>query len=267
MVNQYAVNVFVMDSGERYCHVVDRRSGLPLYHPNLYLTTKVRPTSSSATVQSAASHLVVLLRFLKSSNIDLEHRIFKLEFLTEHELDALRDFCQIKFKGSVASEHNVWVLALKKNKRSHQNVVQKNSQHSRLTTAALYIKWLSKHLLIDLSNEDAKKIDNVAGQIKALRPTNGGRNVLRIEDRALDEMQVRVLLEIISIGSDFNPFQPDVQRRNRLIILLLLYSGIRAGELLSIRISDINQTSVAGMDATLMIARRADEKGDPSHSS
>lgn len=252
-----------MDSGERHCHVVDRRSGLPLYHPSLYLTTKVRPANSSATVQAAASHLVVFLRFLKSRNIDLEQRIFQLEFLTEHELDALRDFCQLKFRASTASETDVWVLALKKNKLSHQNVVQKNSQHSRLTTAALYIKWLSKHLLIDIRNEDAKKIDSVVGKIKALRPTNGSRNVLRKEDRALDELQVRTLLEVISLGSDINPFKPDVQRRNRLIVLLLLYCGIRAGELLSLRISDIKQTSLAGMDATLLIARRADEKSDP----
>lgn len=264
MEKQYGVSVFVLDSGERYCHVVNRETGLPLYHPNLYLTTKVRATSASATVQSAAANLVVLLKFLDADNIDIEQRILSRKFLREHELDALRDFCQQKFKRNAREmEPEGWVRSLIGNEVSQRAVVQSNAQHARLTTAAHYIKWLSKHLLTESAAEDSKEIDRVESQIKARRPKSIGRNMLRLADRALDERQVDVLFEVVRIGSGFNPFAPDVQRRNRAMILLLFYLGLRSGELLSIKISDIDSTASQGYGGYLTIARRADEASDP----
>ncbi len=41
------VRSFVMQSGERHCLVIDRKSGVPLYAPNLFLTTQVRNASLS----------------------------------------------------------------------------------------------------------------------------------------------------------------------------------------------------------------------------
>lgn len=264
MEERYGVNVFVMDSGERYCHVVNRQSGLPLYHPNLYLTTKVRATSASATVQSAAAHLVVLLRFLDSHEIDLERRILSRDFLREHELDALRDFCQKMFKRSVAEiEPDTWVRVSKRHNVGHRACVQPNAQYSRMTTAALYIKWLSRHLLKSVDATDAKRIDSIDVQIRARRPKKRGRNVLGLANRALNEQQVSILFEVIRIGTEANPFAPYVQRRNRVMILLLFHLGIRSGELLSIKISDIETTSREGYAGFVTIARRADEKSDP----
>lgn len=48
-----------------------------------------------------------------------------------------------------------------------------------------------------------------------------------------------------------------MQRRNRLMILLLFYLGIRGGELLNIRIQDIDFSA-----NRIRIVRRADEQAD-----
>jgi len=54
---------FVMGSGERYCLLVER-SGLPLYYPNLYITTQVRNKSLSfSAMESTLSGISVLNRF------------------------------------------------------------------------------------------------------------------------------------------------------------------------------------------------------------
>ncbi len=45
MEKSYVVNTFVMDSGERYCLVVEQSSGLPEYYSNLFLTTQIRNCS------------------------------------------------------------------------------------------------------------------------------------------------------------------------------------------------------------------------------
>jgi thiamine biosynthesis lipoprotein ApbE len=41
------VDSFMFENGERYCHVVNKDTGEPLYYPNLYITTQVRNRSES----------------------------------------------------------------------------------------------------------------------------------------------------------------------------------------------------------------------------
>ena len=97
MAKIYGVNSFVMETGERYCLVVDRAKGLPEYYPNLYLTTQIRNRSDAfSTMEAAAGGLVVLLRFLERRSIDLEQRLLAKNFFKPHELDDLRDFAQRK---------------------------------------------------------------------------------------------------------------------------------------------------------------------------
>lgn len=67
MEKNYRVTTFVMDSGERYCMVVDRASGLPMYYPTLFLTTQIRNREDAfSTMLAAANNLVMLLRFVES---------------------------------------------------------------------------------------------------------------------------------------------------------------------------------------------------------
>ena len=100
MNGDYGTTTFVMHSGERYCLVIDKAKGLPVFHPNLFLTTQVRNTKSNSfsSVSSAANSLVVLLRFLNRRGIDLDQRINSRTFFDVHELDDLRDFTQRKFR-------------------------------------------------------------------------------------------------------------------------------------------------------------------------
>ncbi|MBL0551294.1 site-specific integrase [Aeromonas caviae] len=92
--------------------------------------------------------------------------------------------------------------------------------------------------------------------MKARRPRKRGRNSF-LEDRSLSDVQLDALFEVIRLGSEFNPFSIDVQARNRLMILLLFHLGIRGGELLNIRVQDIDFSSL-----TIRIVRRADEVAD-----
>ncbi|MBZ6064259.1 site-specific integrase, partial [Escherichia coli] len=97
MKDNYKVTTFVMDSGERYCMVVDRSSCLPVYYPTLFLTTQIRNRGDAfSTMLAAASNLVVLLRFLDNRGIDLEQRFLTKNFFKPYELDDLRDFAQRK---------------------------------------------------------------------------------------------------------------------------------------------------------------------------
>ena len=78
-------------------------------------------------------------------------------------------------------------------------------------------------------------------------------------DKALQDSQFDLLMEIIQPGHPENPFKArDIAVRNALIVHLLICLGIRRGELLGIRIPDIEISEL-----TLTIHRRPDEPVDP----
>jgi integrase len=257
MKGDYGTSVFVMDSGERYCLVIEKATGLPVFHPNLFLTTQVRNTKSNSfsSLLSAANSLVVLLRFLDRRGIDLEQRVKNRAFLEVHELDDLRDFTQRKFQSSAVDDSVLSMFSPEELEES-EGFVESSTQYNRLTIIAEYIKWFISHVISRPSTTEWKQIDAIETQIKSRRPSRKGRN--KDIDRSIDEIQLEALFEIIRIDSEQNPFSAEVQRRNRLIVLLLYHLGLRGGELLNIKVADIDFAK-----HQLRVLRRADEKDDP----
>ena len=247
MINYFGTTSFSMSSGERYCLVIDRITQLPIYHPNLFITTQLRNKSDSfSTMLSAANNIAIFLRFLDDRDINLEERVLCRELFETYELDDLRDYTQRRFSKVV--DEGCYV--------GNEGVVSSITHYMRLTTIAQYISWYANHLIKQPSTVEARQIKRVETQIKARRPVKKGRN--RDQDRSLNDDQLEVLFEVIKVGSEHNPFGEQVQRRNRLMILILYYLGIRGGELLNLRISDIDFSK-----HQLKVVRRADEKNDP----
>ena len=61
---KYRIKTFIMQSGERYCLLIDRTTGTPLYYPNLYVTTQIRNNGKSvAAMESALSSINVFLSY------------------------------------------------------------------------------------------------------------------------------------------------------------------------------------------------------------
>lgn len=252
----YGVNTFVMDSGERYCLVVEHSSDLPEYYTNLFLTTQIRNRGDAfSTMMAAAGNLVVLLRFLERRSINLEQRLLKKEFFKSHELDELRDYAQRKQgKPSSALLSGSWSNF---EEVRDDEIVESGTQYSRLTTFASYLRWFAMHILDSAGQDVIEQINSMTEQIKERRPSKKRRNV-GLRERSLNDTQLDALFEVIRLGSELNPFSIGVQRRNRLMILLMYYLGIRSGELLNIRIRDIDFSA-----CRIKIVRRADEREDP----
>lgn len=232
--------------------VVDRSSGLPMYYPTLFLTTQIRNKGDAfSTILAVASNLVMLLRFFESRGIDLEQRFLTKDFFKPHELDDLRDFAQRKQgKKPLMATSNPW------REDAMIDTVANGTQHSRLTTFANYLRWYAVHTLKAAELDVVEQINAMAEQIKKRRPFKKNRGS-ELQDRSLSDFQLDALFEVIQPGSESNPFSIDVQRRNRLMILLLYYLGIRGGELLNIRIQDIDFST-----NRIRIVRRADERAD-----
>lgn len=133
------------------------------------------------------------------------------------------------------------------------------SEYMRLTHIAKYSKWLAEVLLsTTMDRYTTLEVAKMQDGLESRRPARKGRNQVG-RKTGLSKEQLSVLLKVIRPGSENNPFDDSaIQVRNQLVILLLLHLGIRGGELLNIRVSDIDWSN-----NQIVIARRADEKSDP----
>lgn len=242
------INTFIMSSGERFCLILNKETGIPLYYPNLYITTQVRNRSSSiSTVELVAGAISLLCNFLSERDIDIEDRLRSGVNLALNEIDALTDYCEKKARIKKHLPYNI----------REKSVVNSSTKYFRLTNIANYLSWLGE-ILFDTPTHKNTGVKDLVGKIKARRPKKRNQGRLIQKEKSLDESQISLLLEAVKVGSENNPFKEDVQYRNRLIILMLYSLGIRSGELLNIRINDINFS-----DSSLAIRRRADDKADP----
>lgn len=97
-----------------------------------------------------------------------------------------------------------------------------------------------------------KLIQRMANSLRKRRPqkTIKSREAAR---KGLTEEQQESLLNLIKPQSEKNPFSQEIQERNQLMVLLLYYLGLRAGELLALRVSDFDFQK-----NTVLVARRHD---------
>jgi len=254
MFSNLSIQSFVLNHGERYCLLVDSDSGIPSFYPNLYVTTQVRNRSHSfSTMEAALGAVSVLFKFLTENKINLLQRFKAGKFLLTGEVDNLADFCQKNFRISSVSK----VVAIKKSLKS--KAVSSSTTYARLTYISDYLNWFAIYVNErTLTKEKRMAIEAMTGMIKVRRPQKKGKNLAMIE-KGLTDNEVEVLFEIFRPESDLNPFTGQATKvRNRLIFLILYHLGIRSGELLNIKVRDIDFGS-----NQIVIARRADEKDDP----
>lgn len=240
----YKIKKFVMSNGERGCLILDRETQLPVYYQNLYLTTNVRNRSATAsTIEIVATNLLILSNFLKSRNINIIDRIETKGFLNVAEVDDLIRYARQRFDKQKIT--NVRLIKMEQ--------VAKKTFSYRIHVFSSYLNWLCG-LLHSIKGIHAKyEVECFIENIKAHLPLNKSLGVNDRKDKSLSEEQIKTLFKLLEVGGSQNPFQKDVQVRNRLIFTLLLNCGLRAGELLNLKVNDLNPR-----DYTLSIFRRHD---------
>ena len=256
MVSDQAIRSFIMSSGERFCLLVDAKTRLPLFYPNLFVTTQIRNASLSVSaMESALGAINVLLRFCRKRKIDLHTRVLSGAMLSIPEIDGLRDECRRRVRGAAAPD----VIEVRKRKSAGvaRKAVGTAYEYARLTHVAAYLGWLAGALLgRRMDANRANSLKAVVTAIKARRPIKKRRNDMS-ENRALSDDEVAALDEAIQ-GEKPVFKNPGVLSRNNLIVQLGIGLGVRGGELLGIRIQDIDWQK-----NQLVVMRRHDQKDDP----
>lgn len=236
--------------GERHAILVDE-AGMPLFYPTLWVTVILRGGAKAVnTIQNALNAIKCLYAWQDTYPIDLEQRFSAGGFLEANEVHSLRDFLQ-KPLGE-KSDRKVVSLARK------GKVVSANSQYARMSVAAEYLEFLARRLSPS-SEKNVQRINKMVAEIKANRPKqttktmDGERDEKHLEDADLDALEAR-----LKPGSDGNPFSDyGVQFRNALMFAILRATGLRRGELLNLKVDDINFAA-----NVLRVVRRPDSEQD-----
>ncbi|HDV6632642.1 TPA: tyrosine-type recombinase/integrase [Legionella pneumophila] len=261
---KYSIRLTTFSNGERYPLLLNQQ-GQPHWYATLYATTQIRNASkASNTIVAVLSAIRILISWALSRDQDIESRFSQRRFLNEHELESLRQYTQL-IKAKEPSNQKITSMSkrvedIRGSIRVSEDRISGSTQYIRMTYIADYIEWLA----INLIERDAKQIDEES--LKAIKKMSFGirerrpQKITKSRENArkgLTKQQQEVLLNLITPKSEGNPFSAEVQIRNQLIILLLYHLGLRAGELLALRISDFDFQK-----NTLLVARRHDNLGD-----
>jgi integrase len=271
MGHRYVVRIVVFQSGERFPVLLDRGSGAPLFDPTLFAVTQIRGRNrATATIEQALRAVMVLHVFLDASGIDLPARLQEGRLLELGELEELARHCRLPVDALEVDTAPMLARASKLmslEKFRMRPSAPKPEVHPATAAVRLgyirdYLRWLATHRLLQRRHGDPvysallNQMELVLGILKERAPGSGRGTKHR---EGLSPETVGRLERVIDPTFAGNPWTgAHARERNALMVRWLLSLGLRRGELLGIRIPDINfQTN------EVLIVRRADDPADP----
>lgn len=256
-------------NGERLS-VLKERKGLPVQEVTLFLERFRRRGRAANTIHAVCMTLALLYRLLEVERGWLVKRMEEGRFLTDPELTRLASEAQFRVddlsdEGAGHAKHKVVSMArlrLRRNSRKERRrAVDIATQATRLRYMAEFLEFLSGYVGASLPKPQRKELElETARALKAFRaqiPPVSRRAKLDARVGLSQEEQTR-FLQIAHPDSPDNPWARGfVRKRNWLIVVLLLATGMRRGELLGLQIGDLASNTLK-----LRIIRRADAAED-----
>ena len=268
---QFVVVVVSMKSGERMPLLCDAESGLGLFEPTAYALTMRSRGRAVNTISQALRSVQLLYQILSADGVDLVERAKVNELLTLGEVEAIVDQCRMR-KADLHSIHQKSSseqptqladarIRRQAKERTSLDAVDSSTALIRLKYIAQYLAWFTEYAYLQKLPEDREVFNKVAQ--KAVKALSARAPVARQQSsaarkRALDDASRHALLELTKPDTTSNPWNISfLQHRNDFIIRLLLGTGMRKGELLGLKVGDINLS-----ESKVFIARRADDPED-----
>ena len=241
------IEVITHPSGDQLPMLVDE-NGLPIPTPSEFIMG--RRSLSTNTLIRNLRELSVFYSWLENEKIDLWKRIKTGQSFSEAEV-----------KGGI-------IEAFRRDQASCRKItritISPHTFNQRLTTVRQFLSWCFDMHLSSLPLSD-HSYDRIREQQKRLLkwldtsfinapPSNKGKN------KGLTDKEMSFLIHCL------NPDNPEaigrnpaVRFRNYISIMIMLYYGLRPGELLCLQVNDIE----IGAISSIRVVRRPSDKNDP----
>lgn len=260
-MNWPVVRLHVRPCGERLPLLVDRDIGIPLHVPTLYVLTALRSRATNTIAQHLAA-VQVLLLWCHVEGISLEDRVNSGALFRAYELDALWDATArpvAHFGREIAARGPGSRRVVRLGQAAP--TLARDTVGNRRRAVRRYLAWLSERRLFALGHRpDAQQTYRAAREelLRSLDARSSRQGRRGDPRRGLDEAERRAMLDAIDPASQANPWKDKaVRQRNLLIITLLLQLGLRRGELLALRVEDVDL-----QQGQIRLIRRPDDKRD-----
>jgi integrase len=267
----YLVRQIVLQSGERLPILCNAINGQPLETPLLYALTDLRARGrSSATIRHAMESVMLLLLVLDGAGIDFDERLRAGTLLASHEVDLIVNSAGMRLSTSKATKTETGKpISVESYSASNQQFVKdgfvsRDTAAIRLLYIHSFLKWVTQFQLMrmDPRGKNYEQIRSHFEFVCSVLKARGPRTVIHGEfgsRQGLDESGVEAMESLLSAAqSDVPWLNPHARVRNILIIKWFWELGIRRGELLGVKIADIDF-----QQNTVLIRRNADAREDP----
>lgn len=259
--NTYVVRQVVLESGERLPLLCEVSTGQPMAEPLLYALTDLRARGrSSATIHHAMEAIMLLLMVLSRKGIDLNGRLREGVLLDTHEIDLVVRSASERMSAYRASPDEQREADV----ASARNLVSRDTAAGRLLYIHSFLTWRTQFELLRMdpkgkSYEQVRRhFESVCSVLKARGPCTAARNDFGARQGLAEPDVERVVALMDASSKDVPWIMEHTKARNSLMLRWLLELGIRRGELLGVKTSDI-----CFQQNTVLISRRADAKDDP----
>ncbi|MGK5075715.1 tyrosine-type recombinase/integrase [Janthinobacterium sp. ZB1P44] len=262
-MSEYAVRLVAFGDGERLPLLVSSSTLLGDFEAAAFALHLRGQALKTKTIDSAIRAVQLLYEVLHEKKVSLVERARAGELLRQSEVEAISDRCKTRKEALADSSTGVISLAVARRRKGRFTRSKVESVRSKTAVIRLhYIIVFLKHFAgrARLQNLPIKKSEfNQATELtlNALRlkkpvvPKKSDRKGLP------QEADVR-LFEVTNVDFPGNPWKSEfVRHRNQLVVKLLYGLGIRKGELLGVKLEDINLRN-----GLIFIAKRTDDEDD-----
>jgi len=246
----YTIRSFKARDGERFSQIYDSaEGGFPLFYPTAFTTRTLRLKYTPNTQKDFLEAVKRILEWEARLPCGLDIRFQKLDFLKPYELDQL-------------------AIHLKKSRRGKQSeTISSGKANTYISYARKYLRWLADEVITDSNTVEIQSA--IAAQYDALghhiTRKAGSKSAYhqRVVAKCLSEIAREQLLALFR-----DPYLQILRRsdraprmRNVLMLRLLYESGMRRGELLSLKLRNFSESS-GGPHASLVIERNHSDEFD-----
>ena len=261
------LSVHVFPGGERMPLLLDG-NGVPLFYPTLFATSQLRNRGDAVnTIRNKLAAIEVLHRWEAAEARDLIAEFGAARTLNMADIASLRDFAGLDMRhvkvagGSHGRVARSAGLEARITSVAPLPTVGREQQYDRLSAIADYLEFLASVLTQHRgSPEDSTAIDKMATTIRRHRPRGWSS---RIADDSVWKSPPTAVVErfmaAMAVDSPDNPFRdPGIRLRNAIIFGLFRWTGMRRGELLSLKIEQID----FGDEPIVWVRRNQDDLHD-----
>jgi len=245
--------------------------GLPLFFPTLFATARLRNAGAAVnTIRNKLADIQVLIRWEQMNGRDLIAEFAQGKFPSLSDIISIRDFAKLNMRGlpksasvrqSASAAVIVDFLEAKISKVSADPTVNPQQHYNRISTIADYLEFAASIVTQHRNSADvAQQISLMSKSFRQHRPRGLSKQLQ--DDADLRSPPSEVVEQFIKVGAENSPQNPfrsaDVRLRNAIIFGLLRYTGMRRGELLSLRVDQLD----LGHEPRVWVRRNQDDKYD-----